>query len=138
MKIVLIIEDLPEEQVRAKAAVIAAGFRPAVAETLADANRLWKSLTGKIAGVLTDLHFPERSLTKTKTAANPCGLAVVTRALLEQMPVSICSNADNHFIDYFKYVVSDLEQITGQKIPFTNDKNWKKAVASFQFEKEAE
>ncbi len=59
-KIVLLIEDLPEEQEKAKKALTEYGYRAAVTSTLDDALRIWKSLEGKLAGIITDLHFPEK------------------------------------------------------------------------------
>ena len=138
-KIILIVEDLPEEQIRAKEAVVAANFRPVMAGNLADANRLWDKLSGKIAGVVTDLHFPEKEGFEKQTVGHPCGLAVVTRALLEQIPVSICSDIDHHLCGYLKEAVENLEKLTSQKVPFTMDsKNWSLALENLQSQMKGE
>ena len=84
-KIILIIEDLQEEQVKAKDVVKASGYKTAVADNLEDAFRLWEIVP--VAGVLTDLHFPEKS----GRGQGPCGLAIIIRAALKKIPVSICS-----------------------------------------------
>jgi hypothetical protein len=132
-KIVLIIEDLSEEQARAKEVMVANGFRPAVTKNLADANRLWDKLSGKIAGVITDLHFPESEGLEKQTVGHPCGLAVVTRALLEQIPVSICSDIDHHFCKYLEEAVKNLEKLTGQEVSFTMDsKDWSLALKNLE------
>jgi len=112
-KIILIVEDLPEEQTRAKEAVIAAGHRPVLADNLKDANRLWDSLVGKIDGILTDLHFPQHG---PAGDAAPSGIAIVLRAVAENIPVVVCTS-EGHGADYFKTAVKSLEQITGKAIP---------------------
>ena len=132
-KIILIVEDLPEEQARAKEVVIAAGYRPVLAGTLADAHRLWESLEGKISGIITDLHFPELEQFVQQTGTSPCGLAIVTSALLKKVPVAICSDVNHHFCQYVKEVVKNLEAMTGQRIPFTMDsKNWSLAMKNLE------
>lgn len=130
--IILIIEDLPEEQQRAKEAVLSEGFRPAVTSTLTDAMRIWKSLEGKLVGIITDLHFPERTSDNPKWAdpEKPCGLAIIARATQKALPVVVCSNIDHHFAEYVKEVIDVLETYhpTG-RIPFVMDrKDWKQAI----------
>lgn len=128
MKIILVIEDLVEEKINAKKAVLAAGYKFVFAANLSDANRIWDKLKGKITGVITDLHFPERENSKEKNL-NPCGLAMVVRALLEQLPISICSNIDHHHADYLRQTIKNLEILAGKKIPFTMDqKDWNLAL----------
>jgi CheY-like chemotaxis protein len=130
-KIILLVEDLPEELEKAKAVISGAGFKAAVASNLSDALRLWKTLGEKISGVITDLHFPERSDAAfvEKTAKNPNGLVIITEALVKNVPASVCSDVDHHFAAYLKQVVGNLEKITGRKIPFTMDrKNWQLAL----------
>ncbi|MFH1197741.1 MAG: hypothetical protein V1720_18720 [bacterium] len=112
-KVILVIEDLPEEQSRAKEAAIVAGYRPVLADNLKDANRLWESLAGKIDGILTDLHFPQHGPTGD---AVPSGIAVVLRAAAEKIPVVICTS-EGHGADYFKSAMKSLEKITGKVIP---------------------
>lgn len=132
-KVILIVEDLPEEQVRAKEAVIAAGFRPVLAGNLADAYRLWESLEGKINGIITDLHFPESEQFTQQTGASPCGLAIVTAALLKKVPVAICSDINHHFCAYVKEIVKNLEAMTTRRIPFSMDsKNWSLAMKNLK------
>lgn len=122
-KVIFIIEDLPEEQARAKEAVVAAGHRPVLADNLKDANHLWDSLAGKINGVLTDLHFPQHGPTGD---AVPSGIAVILRAVAENIPVVICTS-EGHGADYFKAAIKSLEKITGKVIPVEN-KNYPVAL----------
>lgn len=123
-KIILIVEDLPDKQVQAKEVIIAAGHRPVIADNLKDANRLWDSLMGKIGGVLTDLHFPQHGSTGE---AVPSGIAVVLRAVEENIPVVICTDA-GHGADYIKSAIKSLEKITGKNIPIENHKNYPVAL----------
>ena len=96
--------------------------KTAVADNLEDAFRLWEIVP--VAGVLTDLHFPEKS----GRGQGPCGLARIIRAALKKIPVSICSDIDHHHADYLRSVVKDLEQIGNSRIPFTMDcKDWERA-----------
>ena len=130
--IILIVEDLPEEQQRAKEAAIAQGFKPAVTSTLDDALRIWKSLEGKLAGIVTDLHFPERTSDNPKLSdpEKPCGLAIIALATKKGTPVVICSNINHHFAEYIKEVVGAFESYHPlKKIPFTMDqKDWNRSV----------
>ena len=132
MNIILIIEDLPEEQSNAKEAVISAGFRPAVTATLNDALRIWQSLGDNLAGIITDLHFPEMTSDNPdwSNAAKPCGLAIVAEATKKGLPVVVCSNINHHFVDYPKKVIDVLATFhPAGCIPFVMDsKDWQKAV----------
>jgi CheY-like chemotaxis protein len=112
-KVILIVEDSPEEQAGAKEVVIAAGHRPVLADNLKDANRLWESLAGKINGILTDLHFPQHG---PQGNAVPSGIAIVLRAVAENIPVVVCTS-EGHGADYFKAAMKFLEKTTGQVIP---------------------
>jgi CheY-like chemotaxis protein len=136
MKIVLLVEDLPEEQEKAKKALAEHGFKVAVTSTLQDALRIWKSLEGKICGIITDLHFPE-STSNNLGASDPnkaCGFAIVAEATRKGVPVVVCSNIDHHFCEYAKIVVEVLEGFHPLKrIPFVIDsKNWERAVEQLQ------
>lgn len=132
-KIVLVVEDLPEEQAKAKAALHNAGFVCAVTSTLAGAERMFKALEGKIGGVITDLHFPESDYMHPKNTPDlPCGLAVVAEAINNEMPVVVCSNIDHHFAEYPRKVVATLGRLNKfGPVPFGMDsKNWDTAVAT--------
>lgn len=132
MNIILIVEDLPGEQAKAKEAVINAGFRPAVTATLKDALRIWQSLEGKLAGIITDLHYPEMTSDNPdwSDATKPCGLAIVAEATAKGMPVVVCSNINHHFVDYPKKVIEVLGKFhPAGAIPFVMDnKDWRQAV----------
>jgi DNA-binding NtrC family response regulator len=126
MDIILIVEDKPEEQTEAKKAVLDSGAKVVMANTLEDANRLLDTLKGKITGILTDIHFPEREGIKGE---NPCGLAIVIRAIQERIPISICSDINHHFANYLEMIVKGLQNLTGQQIYFTMDrKDWARAL----------
>jgi|GEM_PF-1449102 len=128
-KIILLVEDLPEELEKAKSVITVAGFKAVVAGNLEDALRLWEKLGSKISGVITDLHFPDKEDFTEQTGQSPNGLVVITEALLKNTPVSVCSNIDHHFAAYLKNVVGNLEKLTGRNIPFTMDrKNWQLAL----------
>jgi CheY-like chemotaxis protein len=124
-KIVLLIEDLKKEQKKAKKVIAESDFKVAVAGNLKDAYRLWEKLEGKIAGILTDLHFPENENGKDN---NPNGLVVVTQALLKNIPVAVCSDVDKHFCLYVKDLIDNLKKLTRKKIFLDLDKNWEQAV----------
>ena len=136
MKIVLIVEDLPEEQARAKEAAMAAGFRPAITATLNDAFRIWRSLEGNLVGIITDLHFPEMTSENSEysDASKPCGLAIVAEATAKGIPVVVCSNINHHFVDYPKKVIDVLATFhPAGSIPFVMDaKDWAKALAELE------
>ncbi|MFA5961441.1 MAG: hypothetical protein WC848_02025 [Parcubacteria group bacterium] len=125
MKIILLIEDKPEEMAKAKLILSEKGCRFVSADNLDDAMRVWSKLGNKIYGILTDLHFPER-IGEKETA---CGFAVVTRAVRMGIPVSICTDVNHHFCGYLKYFMEDIEMLTHQNVPYTMDnKNWQQAV----------
>lgn len=131
-KIVLLIEDLPEEQEKAKKALVERGYKAAVTSTLADALRIWKSLEGKLAGIITDLHFPERTSDNPEASDpnKPCGFAIIAEATENGAPVVVCSNVNHHFCEYAKIVIDTLEKFHPlKKIPFVMDnKNWDRAA----------
>lgn len=125
-KIILLVEDLAEEQVKAKQAVIDAGCRFIVASTLAEAKKVLGMV--KVDGIVTDLHFPDSE--HDKNTNNACGFAVIVAAIQSKIPVTVCSNVNHHFCDYVKDVILFLETVSPFKeIPFVMDsKDWAKAV----------
>jgi hypothetical protein len=123
-KVILIVEDLPKEQTRAKEAVMATGYRPVLANNLKDANRLWDSLAGKIGGILTDLHFPQHG---PMGDAVPSGITIVLRAVAEDISVVVCTDA-GHGADYIKLAIKSLEKMTGKVIPVELSKNYSVAI----------
>jgi hypothetical protein len=131
-KIVLLIEDLPVEQEKAKQALAEHGFRAAVTSTLSDALRIWNSLEGKLFGIITDLHFPERTSDNPNASDpnKPCGFAIIAEATKKGTPVVVCSNVNHHFCEYAKIVIETLAGYHPLKrIPFVMDnKNWTKSV----------
>ena len=138
-KIILVVEDIPEEQEKAKAAAKAAGFKAVVAGNLEDALRVWKNLGEKVKGVATDLHFPERNAEtfgphhgkdELTDASRPCGLAIAVEAVKKGLPVAICSNINHHYCDYLRTVIVFLEEKHPlKKIPFVmDDKDWREAM----------
>jgi len=132
-KIILLIEDKSEEQVKARELIMTKGYKVAIAGNLKDAKRLWEKLQNVISGILTDLHFPEGSSLNKDTSKNPCGLVPVTWALLNDIPVSICSDIDHHYAQYLADLVANLQQLTGKPIPFTMDsKDWSQALESLE------
>lgn len=60
MKIILVIEDKLKEQEIAKQVVLDAGYKVVIAQSLEDADRLWKKIDGHIFGILSDMHFPKK------------------------------------------------------------------------------
>ena len=130
--IVLLIEDLPDEQVRAKRALEACGFKVAVTASLAGALRIWEGLGTALKGVITDLHFPERA--DDSDASKPCGLAIVADAARFGVPVVVCSSINHHYADYLKIVVEVLASAHPlQSIPFVMDrKDWERAAHDLQ------
>jgi CheY-like chemotaxis protein len=138
-EIILIVEDIPEEQEKAKAAVKVNGFKAAVAGNLEDAMRIWDNLGDKVEGVVTDLHFPEKNFetfghghgkAELTDALKPSGLAIVVEAARDGTPVAICSNINHHYCYYLRMVVGFLsEKHPLGKIPFIMDsKDWERAI----------
>ncbi len=134
MEIILVVEDLLEEQQKAKEAAMKNGFRPAITATLKDALRIWQSLEGKLVGIVTDLHFPEMTSDKPEwsDASKPCGLAIVAEATRRGTSVVVCSDINHHFAEYVKNVISVLEQFHPDKhIPtIMNAKDWPRAMTN--------
>ena len=124
MKIILVIEDKPEEMIKAKQSIIEKGYRFVSADNLEDTMRIWKKLEDKIVGVLTDLHFPERTGQKESS----CGFSIVTRAVRMGIPVSICTDVDSHFCGHVKNFVEDIQMLSCQKVSSTMNKDWQQAV----------
>lgn len=123
MEIILIVEDLFEQQQKAKEVVLADGYKAVIADNLEDAFRLWDKIP--IAGILTDLHFPENAKGSSQSVS---GIAVLTRAVTRKIPVAVCSDINHHYANYLKCVVADLESLSGMRIPFTMDsKDWLRA-----------
>lgn len=132
-RVILLIEDLPEEQTKARNLLLAAGYKVVIAGNLADAKRLWKKLHDVISGILTDLHFPEKENLNKDTSNYPCGLVAVTWALLQNLPVSICSDIDHHYAMYLRDLVANLQELAGKRVPFTMDsKDWEKALKNLE------
>jgi len=125
-KIILVVEDLEKEQAQAKEAVLEGGYKVILASALADAKRLIESV--KIAGIITDLHFPESDRDNDRN--RPCGLAVVTIAIQRNIPIVICSDLDHHFAHYLLDIISFLESVSAfKRIPTIIDlKDWNRAV----------
>ncbi|MFH0803658.1 MAG: hypothetical protein V1877_00885 [Candidatus Tagabacteria bacterium] len=125
-KIILLVEDLADEQVKAKQAVTDEGYRFVVASTLAEAKKVFGMV--KIDGIVTDLHFPESEY--DKNANNACGFAVIVVAIKNEIPVAVCSNVNHHFAEYVKDVIAFLETVSPfKKIPFVMDsKDWVRAI----------
>jgi hypothetical protein len=134
--IILVVEDLAEEQSKAKEAVMQAGYRAAITGTLEDAFRIWKSLGEKVVGVITDLHFPEKTSDHLDWSdpKKPCGLAVIAEATKRGMPVVVCSNINHHCVDYPQKVIEVFGQFhPAGRIPFVMDsKNWDQACSELQ------
>lgn len=130
-KIILIIEDLKDEQEKAKRAAASLGLGFVVVETLEDFDRIIETMKTKVSGIVTDLHFPERSKMHDADnhAGNPNGLAVIAAAIRLGLPISVCSNINNHFAAYLTRVVATFEKFSPYgSIPFTmNTKDWNKA-----------
>lgn len=132
-EIILLVEDLPEEQEKAKSALRESEFKFAVATTLSDAFRIWKQLEDRIEGVLTDIHFPQSTSQYDNDATLPCGLAVVAEAVKRGIPCVVVSDINHHYADYVENVLQVLEShqnysIFG-KIPIIMDnKDWDQAA----------
>lgn len=132
MPLILLVEDVVAEQERAKQVLREQGFTIAVAGTLQDALRIWEQLSGKIVGIITDLHFPEGVHDLEKGSDKPAGLALVAECVLQAMPVVMCSNIDHHYARYATGVVRALQTHQAYasigRIPFIMDsKNWQRA-----------
>jgi CheY-like chemotaxis protein len=129
-KIVLLVEDKPEEIAKGREILQAAGFLVAVATTLDDANRLWTNLGDKLVGIITDIHFPHgMNEMKNQWGVNPVGLVLVLKAKLEKMPIVVCSETGGHNAPYLIDFFQLLAKLNGE-VPFCHNKNWKQAIAN--------
>lgn len=131
-KIILIVEDQPEQILIAKEVTIGRGLTPLVATNLTDAIRLLEKTKHLLLGVITDLHFPLRPDTNLSKNEQPNGLGVVALCIQNNIKVAVCSDIDHHQSDYVKILIKVLEtnqNCSGNKIPFAEDsKNWNYAI----------
>lgn len=129
-KVILVVEDLIDEQEKAKEAVNGLNFKPLVASSLNEAKMILEKIPQLIRGIITDIHF---SIDKdTKTAHQPNGLAVIALAVKLGIPVSVCSDINGHFAFFVRDVTNALEEnpnCFGHEIPVTvGNKNWQTAI----------
>lgn len=118
---------------RAKEAFVSLDFDVLVLPTLEDALNFWEAFESEeIAGVVTDLHFPEKGVGSAPEldASKPCGLAIVAKAVRQGLPVVVCSDVNHHHANYLKIAIGALEEIHPLgRIPFIMDaKDWKAAA----------
>ncbi len=129
-KAILIVEDLIDEQKKAKEAVSKMNFRPLVASNLDEAKMMLKKFKHLIRGIITDIHFPIDE--KSDTSHQPNGLAVVALAVKLGIPISICSDINGHYAFFVFDVAATLSEHSncfGNKIPVTvSSKNWQIAI----------
>jgi hypothetical protein len=131
MNVILIVEDLSEEQRKAKDAVAEAGFKSMVAGTRQDAFRLWEKMSEHIIGIVTDIHLPQDADTDK---GNPNGLSVLSKAVDRKVYVSVCSDLDHHYAYYAEDVINTFSELAGYEIPYTLDrKDWSQAVSNLVF-----
>lgn len=127
-KIVLLVEDKPEEITKAREILKAKGYSVAVATTLADADRIWTNLGEKLSAVITDIHFPEGRLERlNQIGIHPNGLVLVTRALLEKKPLAVCCEVNHHDAPYLVELFANLQKLCGP-IPVHTNKYWQGAI----------
>jgi len=128
-KIILIVEDLKEEQQKAKEAASDLGCSPVVAGNLEDAIRMFNQLRNNIHCVVTDLHFAASDRFKEE---KPNGLAVVAMCVEAGIRVGVCSDINHHFSGYLKIPVRVFESHRSypfSSIPFSEDsKDWKTII----------
>lgn len=128
-KIILIVEDLKDEQQKAKEVVVNLDCSPVVAGNLKDAVRIFNQLKNNIHCVVTDLHFPASDSIKE---SKPNGLAMVAVCVESSVRVGVCSDINHHFSEYLKTPIRVLESHQSykfSKIPFSEDKkDWKSII----------
>lgn len=132
-KIILIVEDKPEEFEKAKAVVSEnSDYRAIVVSDLESFNRLFGSMKDILFGVITDLHFPVNDGLKEGTKNNPNGLSVVALCVENNVRVAICSDINHHYCQYVDGIVQVLkthQRYTFGSIPFSQDsKEWATAI----------
>lgn len=127
-KIILIVEDLKEEQQKAKDAVTASGCSPVVAENLEDATRIFSQLKSNLFGVVTDLHYPSSHRFNKTSSDKPNGLAMVALCVESGVRVGVCSDVNHHYSEYLKIPIRVLmshQSYSFSLIPFSEDnKDW--------------
>jgi len=124
-KIILIIEDKPEQILIAKKAAADCGLSPLVASNLTDAIRLLEKMKNLLFAVATDLHYPIRCGDDISRSEQPNGLAIVALCIQNNIRVAVCSDINHHQSDYVKILVKVLEtnqNCFGNRIPFIEDK----------------
>jgi len=134
--ILLVFEDNTEEQKNAKRILRDAGFQVALADNLKDGFRLWDKLGDKLGGIITDMMFPDGYF-RFDESAHACGLAVIARAVKENVAVTVCSDLDHHGVIHLVEVIKALQEHPNNmfgKIPFIMDrKNWNLSLNNLQF-----
>ena len=125
MKKILVIEDTKSEIETCCMILREAGIQYVVASSLEEATFALE--TGSFDGVLTDLHFPEKSVSDK---IPPCGLAVLVLCAEKSVPVVVVSDIDHHFATYAKVVVNGIAKLHPKgQIPFVMDsKNWSRGL----------
>lgn len=129
--IVLIIEDIIDEQQKAKDAVVRLGKVPIIAGNLEDGRRLFNQLQENLFGVITDLHYPSMN-TNNQDAEKPNGLAMVAMCVNVGIRVGVCSDVNHHFSEYLKIPIktfSSHQSYPFGSIPFSEDtKDWNRIM----------
>ncbi|MEI8130366.1 MAG: hypothetical protein WCG55_02580 [bacterium] len=131
-RIILVIEDNPDQAKLAQVAVLSSGCFPVIAHNLADGVRLLQELKDQLVGVVTDMHYPSMNL-NDRDADKPNGLSMVAQCVELNIPVSVCTDVDHHYCAYVEAPIKVLathQKYQYGRIPFSLDhKDWKKSVA---------
>ena len=149
---ILIVEDMPSEQAKARAAIAVAGHTAVVTASMGEAVSCLRE--GTVDGVVTDLMFtPDRGgdtqLAHYSNHQPAMGLLVVIAAMAAGKQVVICTSSDHHGLDaawihdcYISHLVAweyengkrgrDYYHILETKLPFgwVEGKDWPGAVSA--------
>ena len=124
--IILVIEDQKEEQLIAKRTVMDNGNKVIIANTLDKAENFIEKFSGKLSGIITDIHFPIDSERENFGGAN--GISVVITSLKHNIPCAICTDNVTHGATYIPLILERLETLMERKIPISGTKDWDEAL----------
>jgi len=119
--IILVVEDKKSEQMIAKEIILGNGNKIIIADALDKAESFIEQFSGKLSGIITDIHFP---LTDGRSADEANGVSVVLTALTHNIPCAVCTDDVAHGKQYISLIVERLEKLVSQNIPVSSSKDW--------------
>jgi len=125
MRLILVVEDKMDEQEKAKNVVLSAGFKVIIANHLEKADHFIKQFSGKLSGIMTDIHFPGRA---DDIHSDPNGVSVILSALAHGIPCVMCTDDLHHRARHIIIMIERLENLVDCEILVNPRKNWKESL----------